>query len=84
LIVGGQKKFYTEFFEKYPAGVYRDLLMGFRQRCGSRMFNPYPESKNSNKRGKKCCPSFLVATNITKLKIILFLNYKTFYPKNWH
>jgi hypothetical protein len=30
LIVGGEKKFNAEFFEKYPAGVYRELVMGFR------------------------------------------------------
>jgi hypothetical protein len=30
LIVGGEKKFDTEFLEKYPAGVRRELLMGFR------------------------------------------------------
>ncbi len=39
---------------------------------------PDPGSKNSNKREgwKNCCPTFfcVVATNITNLKIILFLN----------
>jgi hypothetical protein len=37
----------------------------------------YPGSKNSKKEkgGKKCVvPPFFVATNITKLKIILFLS----------
>ncbi len=68
--------------------------------CGSGMFiNPDPGSHNSNKRGgeKISCPTFFVATNRTKLKIILFLNkyrkkhlsqctknYSTFCPKYCH
>jgi hypothetical protein len=57
---------------------------------GSRISDP--GSKNSNKRegGKKLVVKpFFVATNFTKLKIILFLgrfskNCRTFYPKICH
>jgi hypothetical protein len=46
------------------------------QCCGSGMFIPYPDfnhpgCNNSNKRGI-CGPTFFVATNITKIKIVLF------------
>ncbi len=59
----------------------------------------HPRSKNSNRREgwrKKFVVHFFVAKNITKLKIVLFLNlwrknlgqftknYGTFYPKNCH
>ncbi len=60
------------------------------QCCGSGMFIPDPDfylSRNPNlgsqiqkqqqkrESEKKCCRTFFVATNITKLKIILFLNW---------
>ncbi len=39
--------------------------------------DPGPVTNNSNQRktGKICCLTFFVATNITKLKIIIFLNW---------
>ncbi len=69
-----------------------------RQCCGSVMLIPDSGSKNNNKReGEKIYyPTFFVATNITKLKHILYMNwrrknlgqfakkYRTFYPKYCH
>jgi hypothetical protein len=57
-----------------------------------------PDPKTASKEGRKknCCHTLYVASNFTKLKIILFLkcwrkklgqfskNYRTFYPKNCH
>jgi hypothetical protein len=70
---------------------------------GSRILNFYPyripDPKTHQKRGVKKvgCHTFFVASNFTKLKIILFYemlgkknlaqfskNYKTFYPKIFH
>jgi hypothetical protein len=60
------------------------------QCCRSGLFIPDPDfypSRNpdlgsrirhliiaTKEEGEKCCPTFFVATNITKFKIILFLN----------
>jgi hypothetical protein len=43
------------------------------------MFIPDPgyqiqQQKQKRRGGENCCPSFFVATNITKLKIILFFD----------
>ncbi len=38
----------------------------------------YPGSNNSKNRGGVCCLTFFVATNITKFKIILILNWKKY------
>ncbi len=62
---------------------------------GSRILDQGSNKSNKREGGKTCCPTFFVATNITKLKIILFLNrikklslfsksFRTFYPKNCH
>jgi hypothetical protein len=55
-----------------------EMVISFEQCCGSGMFIPDSGSriqKQQQKRGVKkiCCPNFSVASNITKLKIILFL-----------
>jgi hypothetical protein len=48
---------------------------GYNQFCGSDMFIPDPGSYNKTKRGEKNFSiTFFVATNIIKLKIILFFN----------
>ncbi len=93
-----------------PHSAARNLCK--RQCCGSGMLIPDPDfphpgsrisdprSKNSNKRKgwkKIVVIPFFVATNLTKLKIIVFFemlkkkkldqfsqNYRTFYPKNCH
>jgi hypothetical protein len=54
------------------------------QCCESRMFIPdpdlypsrFPDPTTTTKEGggKFCCPTFFVAKNITKFKIVLFLN----------
>jgi hypothetical protein len=58
---------------------------------GSRIRDPKTAKKERSEN--ICCSTFFVATNITKLKIVLFLNwsrkkfgpiykeYRTFYPK---
>jgi hypothetical protein len=45
-------------------------------RPGYRISDPGSNSSNKREGGNKiCCPTFFVATNTTKLKIILFLNW---------
>jgi hypothetical protein len=41
--------------------------------CGSRILDPTTAAKE--KGGKICCPTFFVAPDITKFKIIFFLNW---------
>ncbi len=44
-----------------------------------------PDPKKQQKRGKQvCCLTIFLATNFTKLKIVLFLNrYRFFFSANW-
>jgi hypothetical protein len=86
------------FFFKLPL-VRTVLLLSSVADPGCLSRIPDPGYKNGNKReGRKKTVSYLffVATNVTKFKIILFLNwrkknsgqfsknYRTFYQKNWY
>jgi hypothetical protein len=42
------------------------------------------QQHQQKRRNKICFPTFTVAKSIIKLKVILFLNYSTFYQKNCH
>jgi hypothetical protein len=61
--------------EHAPSPQLRSGLLHSSQCCGSGMFIPDPDFCPSRIPKKICCPTFFVATNITKLKIILFLNW---------
>ncbi len=41
---------------------------------GSRIPDPTCNTSNKREGGNSCCPTFFVATNVTKFKVILFLN----------
>jgi hypothetical protein len=75
----------------------RNTTVNRNQCCGcgmygiSRISDPTTAIREGKKLPKICCPTFILTTNIAKLKINLFLNRhrknfsqftKIFYPKN--